>query len=118
MVTKLPQQGTRPRLATRPVGLHLGRLAVVLGAVACALLSVAGAVPAAFAAQIPVPSGGGAYGPVPASAATVIRVITTGGMPTWQIALIALGAALVAAAAAVSLDRTLGHRRPVSAMTA
>ncbi len=45
-------------------------------------------------------------------------MITTGGMPAWQIALIALGAALVAAVAAVSLDRTLGRRGPVSVITA
>ncbi|MGH3254705.1 MAG: hypothetical protein ACRDOU_04735 [Streptosporangiaceae bacterium] len=45
-------------------------------------------------------------------------MITAGGLSAGQIALIALGAALVAAAAEVSLDRTLGHRRPVSAITA
>ena len=117
MVTKLPRQDTHPRTATRRAGLHLRRLAAVLGAVTGALLSFA-AVPAAFASQIPVPAGGGAYGPVPGGVATFTRVITTGGMPSWQIALIALGAALVAAAVAVSLDRTLGHRRPVSAITA
>jgi hypothetical protein len=50
--------------------------------------------------------------------ATVTRVITTGGMPGWQITLIALGAALVAAAAAVALDRMLARRRPVSTTTA
>jgi hypothetical protein len=117
MVTKLPHRDTHPRTATRQVGLHLRRLAAVLGAVTAALLSFA-AVPAAFASQIPVPSGAGAYGPVPAGAATVTRVITTGGLPTWQIALIALGAALVAAAVAVSLYRTLGRRRSVSAVIA
>jgi len=41
-----------------------------------------------------------------------------GGMPGWQIALIAVGAALVAAAAAVTVDRTLSRRRPGSAITA
>ena len=39
-------------------------------------------------------------------------------MPGWQITLIALGAALVAAAAAVILDRTPARRRLVSAKTA
>jgi hypothetical protein len=117
MVTKLPHRDTHPRPATRQASLHLRRLVAVLGAVTGALLSFA-AVPAAFAAQIPVPAGGGAYGPVPGGAAAFTRVITTGGMPSWQIALIALGAALVAAAAAVSLDRTLRHRQPVSAITA
>ncbi|HYB47509.1 MAG TPA: hypothetical protein VED20_09160 [Streptosporangiaceae bacterium] len=39
-------------------------------------------------------------------------MISTGGMAGWQVALIATGAALAAAAAAVLLDRRLaGHRR-------
>ena len=46
--------------------------------------------------------------PVPAS---TVRVISTGGMAGWQITLIALGAALAAAAAAVLLDRKLAGRR-------
>ena len=98
----------------RTAGLRLGRPVAVLAAVTCALLSFASA---AFAST-PVPPAGEPYGPVPGGTATITRVITTGGMPGWQIALIALGAALVAAAAAVSLDRTLRHRQPVSAITA
>ena len=50
--------------------------------------------------------------PAPASGA-----VTAGGMPGWQITLIALGAALVAAIAAVRLDRTRAARRPASATT-
>jgi hypothetical protein len=111
-------KGTHPRQATRKAGLHLGRLAAVLGTITFALLSFAGAVPAAFASPIPVPGPGGAYGPVPAGTATVTHLITTGGTPGWQIALIALGAALVAATVAVGLDRTFGHRRPPSVVTA
>jgi hypothetical protein len=45
-------------------------------------------------------------------------VITAGGMAGWQITLIALGAALIAAAAAVLLDRARGTRRAASATTA
>jgi hypothetical protein len=41
-------------------------------------------------------------------------VITAGGMPGWQITLIAVAAALVAAAAAVLLDRVRASRRPAS----
>jgi lipopolysaccharide export LptBFGC system permease protein LptF len=41
---------------------------------------------------------------------TPVQVIS-GGMAGWQITLIALGAALVAAALAVQLDRTLAARR-------
>jgi hypothetical protein len=44
-------------------------------------------------------------------------VVTAGGMPGWQITLIALGAALVAAIAAVRLDRTRAARRAASATT-
>ena len=45
-------------------------------------------------------------------------MISTGGMAGWQIALIAVGAALVAAAAAVLLDRKLAGRRRAPATTA
>jgi len=42
-------------------------------------------------------------------------VITVGGMPGWQITLIAVVAALLAAAAAVFLDRARAGRRAGSA---
>ena len=45
----------------------------------------------------------------------MIHVVQAGGMPGWQIAAIAVAAALVAAAAAVYLDRAWSHRRPVRA---
>jgi hypothetical protein len=45
-------------------------------------------------------------------------VVTEGGMPGWQITLIALGAALVAATTAVLLDRARAARRPSPATTA
>ena len=41
------------------------------------------------------------------------RTVVAGGMPGWQIALIAAGAALLAAALAVLADRALAaHRKP------
>ena len=43
---------------------------------------------------------------------------TSNGMAGWQITLIALGAALIAATAAVFLDRALAARRAASAPTA
>ena len=43
--------------------------------------------------------------------------VAAGGMPGWQIALIAIGAALVAATVAVVLDRALAARK-VHATTA
>ena len=56
-----------------------------------------------------IPVGGGdnsARAPVQ----TVTRTVVVGGMAGWQIALIAFGAALAAAAAAVVLDRKLAGR--------
>ena len=41
-------------------------------------------------------------------------MVTAGGMAGWQITVIALGAALVAAIAAVLLDRALAARRATS----
>ncbi len=62
---------------------------------------------AAFA--YPVPPQGGPAGPVQPPR---VHTIVTGGMPGWQIALIAIGAAILAAALAVTLDRArTAHRR-------
>ena len=47
----------------------------------------------------------------PSGAPTQVHVIATGGMPGWQIALIAAGAALAAAAVAVLLDRAQMARK-------
>jgi hypothetical protein len=116
MVTQPPHRDTHPRTTARKASLHPGRLTAILAAITCALLTFAGAVPAAFASPIPVPGPGGA-GDAPGGTAAVTRLIMTGGMPGWQITLIAAGAALVAAAAAVTVDRTLA-RRSVSAGTA
>lgn len=41
-------------------------------------------------------------------------MIAAGGMPGWQITLIAIAAALAAATTAVYLDRTQGRRRTAS----
>ena len=49
-----------------------------------------------------------------AATGSTARVITTGGMPGWQITLIVVAAALAAAAAAVLLDRTRPSRRSAS----
>jgi hypothetical protein len=62
-----------------------------------------------------IPPPGGSYGttgiaPVPGTA----RLVTVGSMPGWQITLIALAAALVAAAATLLLDRALAARRAAS----
>ena len=106
MFTSLPRRET-PLSA----GAWLRRITAALVAVTGGVLAWA-AVPAASAAMIPVPDPGGAYGPVPAAP---IRVFAAGGMPGWQITLIAVAAALVAGTAAVFLDRARAGRRPASA---
>jgi hypothetical protein len=87
-------------------------LAIAIGGV----LAWAAAVPAASAAVIPVPGPAAAYGPAPAAQGSPVQVIAVGGMPGWQITLIAIAAALVAATAAVLLDRArASHRAPSTA---
>jgi hypothetical protein len=115
MFAHLPGRGTHPPAAARQSGARLRRVAAVLTAAICALLASAAAATAAFANPKPV-GDGGTIPTAPFPAATV-RVITTGGMAGWQITLIALGAALLAAAAAVLLDRALVARRTTSAPT-
>ena len=104
MFARLPRRETHPPTAAR-----LHRITAVLAAVTGALLAWAAAVPAASAAIIPVPDG--AYGPAPAA---TVRVIAAGGMPGWQITLIAVVAALAAAAAAIFLDRARARRQTLS----
>lgn len=63
--------------------------------------------PSGIAAQMPPGgAGGGGQGFV-----TVTRTIVVGGMPGWQIALIAASAALVAAGLAVLANRARAARR-------
>jgi hypothetical protein len=85
---------------------RLRRITAALAAAALGLLAWAAAVPAASARMVPCCDD---YGPV--TTGTTVRVITAGGMPGWQIALIAVAAALVTAAAAVVLDRARASRR-------
>jgi hypothetical protein len=89
---------------------RLGAVLVSLGVVAMAFASHASA---ATATMSPDPGGtGGIAGPGTAPVpATVVHTVVVGGMPGWQIALIAVAAALVAAAAAVLANRARGTRR-------
>jgi ABC-type Co2+ transport system permease subunit len=116
MITQLSHQRLRPGMATRKAGARPGRLATVLAVVIAGLLASVAAATAAFAQPIPVGDGGTTL--LAPGAASTVRVISTGGMAGWQIALIAVGAALVAAAAAVLLDRKLAGRRGAPATTA
>ena len=106
--------GHYPLTAARTAGARFGRLTAVLAAITASLLASIAVVPAAFARPVPPP--GGSYGPVPAGPvpATTIHVITTGGMAGWQITLIALAAALLAATTAVFADRARTARRSVT----
>jgi hypothetical protein len=67
-----------------------------------ALLALAAAGPAALITFPP---------PEPPSAPATAHPVVIGGMPGWQITLIAIGAALAAAVIAVLLDRARAARR-------
>jgi hypothetical protein len=95
-------------------GTRLRRVGAALAAVAAGLLASAAAIPAAFARDIPDPLPDGQYRPIypaPAPASTVHAVNATGGMASWQIVLIALGAALIAAAVTIVLVRARAAHR-------
>jgi hypothetical protein len=88
---------------------HIRRYAAILTGLFGALV-VFGAAPAF--AMIPG-AGGGPDGPAsPAIPPAVVHTVVVGGTPGWQIALIAIGSALVAAAAAILADRARTRRRP------
>jgi hypothetical protein len=92
---------------------RIRRYAGVLAALAGALLAFAAAAPAAFATTVPP---GGATGAGPSPSRAVVRTVVVGGMPGWQIALIAAGAALAAATMAVLADRArAAQKRTVTA---
>ena len=91
---------------------HIRRYAAILTGLFGALV-VFGAAPAF--AMIPGAGGGpdGAVSPAsPAVPPAVVHTVVVGGTPGWQIALIAIGSALVAAAAAILADRARTRRRP------
>ncbi len=92
---------------------RIHRCLSVLAGLSGALLALAVAAPAAHATLPPPEPGGPATMPPPA-----IYTVVTGGMPGWQITLIAAGAALAAAVVAVLLDRARAARRSVTARAA
>jgi hypothetical protein len=88
---------------------NIRRIAAVLAVLAAALVGFA--TTPAFAM---IPGGGGSV-VVPPHLAPV-HTVAAGGMPGWQITLIVVGAALLAATCAVLLDRARANRRnPVAA---
>ena len=82
---------------------RIRRIAAALATLAGALLALAAASPALAE---PWPGGTG-----PSAPPVQIHTIVTGGMPGWQITLIAAGAALLAATVAVLLDRARMGRK-------
>jgi hypothetical protein len=105
---------------------RFGGLLIALGAVLATFASTA---TAALAVNVPLPDGraaaatgfpssnrGGIYDPIQQSSPAAPVVTVVGGMPGWQIALIAIGAALVAAVFAVLAYRAwTARRRPLTA---
>ena len=89
---------------------HFRRTAAVLGGLAASVLVALTGATAAFA--YPVPPSGGTAGPVQPP---TVHTIVTGGMLGWQIALIAIDAAILAAALAVTLDRSRTTHRQLTA---
>ena len=97
------------------------RLTAASGVLAGALLAFAALAPAALARSFPPrPPGWDKHPPLPLGhvagpvmgpnragypPTSYVSTVVAGGMPGWQIALIAIGAALLAATAAVLLDR-------------
>jgi hypothetical protein len=81
---------------------RIRHILTALATLAGALLAFTATPAAAFASR--VPSRDGTTGPL--QAPPRVHTIMVGGMPGWQITLIAAGAALATAAAAVLLDRT------------
>jgi hypothetical protein len=90
------------------------RAAGILAGLAGALLALAAGSPAALAIRLPPPGG---YDR-PVQPPPQVHTIVTGGMPGWQITLIAAAAAVIAATVAVIADRAWAARRHLPARTA
>jgi hypothetical protein len=124
-------------IVMNPIG-HIRRVAGVLAGVACAWLGLAAAAPAAFAVRYPPPGrpavitappeppGWNKHPPLPpghihqpvhlAPVRVPVHTVLIGGTPGWQIAVIAIGAALFAATAAVLACRAwTARRKPITA---
>ena len=88
---------------------RIHRLLSLAAGAAFGLLALYGGASPALAASSKVPgSGGAAVVPVPSGP---VRIVTVGGIAGWQVTVIALITALIAAAAAVAIDRALAARR-------
>jgi hypothetical protein len=97
---------------------RIRRFATVLAGLAGALVAF-GATPA-FATRMPPPDGPGVRTSHSGTITSPVEVhtVVVGGMPGWQIALIAVVAAVLAATLAVLVDRARTARRKAIAATA
>ncbi|HXC83267.1 MAG TPA: hypothetical protein VNV62_15580 [Trebonia sp.] len=89
---------------------RFGTLLAALTALGGTLVALAATGTAAMASIAPPPDMGGSIVPPGPSQAQVTPALA-GGMPGWEITLIAIGAALVAAVLAVLADRARSARR-------
>jgi hypothetical protein len=94
---------------------RIRRIAAALAGLACCL-GLAVAAPAAFARTLP-PFGVSGAATTPAPPPAQVRTVVVGGMAGWQIALIAVGAALAAATIAVLLDRARARTARLKPLT-
>jgi hypothetical protein len=91
---------------------HIRRYAAILAGLIGTIAAFSTAAPAAFAGQI-APVGAGGPATPGSGVVTVTRTVLMGGMSGWEIALIAIGSALIAAAAAITADRARQRRLAV-----
>ena len=91
---------------------HIRRLVGVLAGLAAALAAAVAGASTAFAATGTYPPPEPVSpGPVAPAVVAHTNAVVTGGMAGWQIALIAVGAAVLGAVLAVLADRALATRR-------
>jgi hypothetical protein len=106
MITGQPSPIPSPSDHKEVTMTRIRRIFTALATLTGALLALAAAAPAALAVRVPPP--GDTSGTVQPPQ---VHTVVAGGMPGWQIALIAAGAALVAAVLAVIADRARAARR-------
>ena len=85
MFTHLSRPGPRRQPAARTTGTRLDRLAAVLTAVTCGLLTSAATIPAAYP-KVVSPGEGHTRPPASRGSPATARIIMVGGMAGWQIA--------------------------------
>jgi hypothetical protein len=97
--------------------IRLRRFGVVLAGLGFAMAAFTGAAQASTA-MIPVPPGGDGLTSGVSDPSPIVRTVVVGGMPGWQIAVIAIAAALVAAGTAVLLERARSAHRRLTTVSA